>query len=179
MEFFPKIQNNLCFFPGSFAKDNSYTVNMEIREAKIYDAQKICDLISSHAQFERMIFRSLADIYESIQSFKVADIENRGVVGCGSLQVTWSDLAEIRSLAVDDAYRGKGIGRDLVLGCIEKAKKLGIKKVFTLTLEPAFFEKIGFKIVKKETLPMKVWSDCAKCPKQDNCDEIALIFEIP
>ena len=61
------------------------------------------------------------------------------------------------------------------MACIEAAGELGLKKVFTLTLEPQFFERIGFVVIGKDTLPMKVWSDCAKCSKQDQCDETALI----
>jgi amino-acid N-acetyltransferase len=97
------------------------------------------------------------------------------VVGCCALEVIWSDLAEIKSLAIDGAYKKKGIGRRLAAAAVEQAAKLGVPKVFALTLEPVFFEKSGFEIVEKETLPMKVWSDCARCPKQQNCDEIAVI----
>jgi len=151
---------------------------MKIRDAIISDAKAINSLISAHAEFERMLFRSLADIYENIQQFKVADVGSEKAVGCCALQVIWSDLAEIKSLAVDKSFSGKGIGRALVLGCIAEAKKLGLERVFTLTLEPGFFAKVGFKEVTKEKLPMKVWSDCAKCSKQDHCDEIAMVYEL-
>ncbi|MBW8017524.1 MAG: N-acetyltransferase [Planctomycetes bacterium] len=151
---------------------------MKIRNAKISDVKGICSLISSHAEFERMLFRSLADLYESIQQFKVADSADGGPVGCCALQVVWEGLGEIKSLAVDGVSGGKGIGRELVNGCIDEAKVLGLKTVFTLTLEPEFFEKCGFKQISKDSLPMKVWSDCAKCSKQDHCDEIAMAFEI-
>ena len=152
---------------------------MNIRNAKISDVKGICDLISSHAEFERMLFRSLAYLYENIQQFKVADIGDDKTSGCCALQVVWEELGEIKSLAVDSGFAGKGIGRALVSGCIDDAKELGLKTVFTLTLEPEFFEKCGFKRIRKDSLPMKVWSDCAKCSKQDHCDEIALAFEIP
>lgn len=152
---------------------------MKIRNAKISDVKGICNLISSHAEFERMLFRSLADLYENIQQFKVADDGSGEPVGCCALQVIWEELGEIKSLAVDKSFAGKGIGRSLVNGCIEEAKELGLKTVFTLTLEPEFFEKCGFKRIKMDSLPMKVWSDCAKCSKQDQCDEIALAIEIP
>jgi amino-acid N-acetyltransferase len=88
--------------------------------------------------------------------------------------VLWENLAEIKSLAVDETQFGKGIGRALVLGCMDKARGLGLHAVFTLTLEPVFFEKLGFERVDRETLPMKVWSDCTNCSKQDHCDEVAL-----
>jgi amino-acid N-acetyltransferase len=151
---------------------------MIIRNAIISDVKCICSLISSHAEFERMLFRSLADLYESIQQFKVADVGGDTPVGCCGLQVIWEGLGEIKSLAVDSSSAGKGIGRALVHGCIKEAKELGLKTVFTLTLEPEFFEKCGFKQISKDSLPMKVWSDCAKCSKQDHCDEIAMAFSI-
>jgi amino-acid N-acetyltransferase len=147
---------------------------MNVRSAKISDAKAINALINSYAERDRMLFRSLADIYENLQTFIVAELENT-IVGCCALEVIWADLAEIKSLAIDEAYKGKGIGRELVAAAAEQAAKLGVPKVFALTLEPGFFEKAGFAIVKKEELPMKVWSDCARCPKQQNCDEIAVI----
>jgi amino-acid N-acetyltransferase len=147
---------------------------MNVRSATISDAKAINALISSYAEMDRMLFRSLADIYENLQTFIVAELDSN-IVGCCALEVIWADLAEIKSLAIDEAYKGKGIGRELVAAAVEQAAKLGVAKVFALTLEPAFFEKSGFAIVEKDTLPMKVWSDCAQCSKQQNCDEIAVI----
>ena len=150
---------------------------MNVRSAKTSDAKAINALINSYAERDRMLFRSLADIYENLQTFLVAELENT-IVGCCALEVIWADLAEIKSLAIDETYKGKGIGRELVAAAVEQAAKLGVPKVFALTLEPGFFEKSGFDIVEKEELPMKVWSDCARCPKQQNCDEIAVIKNV-
>ena len=150
---------------------------MNVRSAKISDAKAINSLINSYAERDRMLFRSMADIYENLQTFIVAELDGK-IVGCCALEVIWSDLAEIKSLAVDEAYKGKGIGNRLVTAAVEQAEKLGVPKVFALTLEQVFFEKSGFAIVEKETLPMKVWSDCARCPKQQNCDEIAVIKSV-
>ena len=147
---------------------------MNVRSATISDAKAINALINSYAERDRMLFRSLADIYENLQTFIVAELDNN-IVGCCALEVIWADLAEIKSLAVDGAHKEKGVGRELVAAAVEQAAKLGVPKVFALTLEPAFFEKSGFEIVEKEMLPMKVWSDCARCSKQQNCDEIAVI----
>jgi amino-acid N-acetyltransferase len=66
----------------------------------------------------------------------------------------------------------------LVAATTEQACQLGLPRIFALTLNPDFFEKLGFKIIEKDSLPMKVWSDCAKCPKQQNCDEIAVIKKL-
>lgn len=150
---------------------------MKVRSAKISDARAIHSLINSYAERDRMLFRSMADIYENLQAFTVAELDGN-VVGCCALQIIWSDLAEIKSLAVDEANTEKGIGKMLVAAATDQAAKLGLPRVFALTLNPDFFQKLGFKVIEKDTLPMKVWSDCAKCPKQQNCDEIAVIKEV-
>jgi len=147
---------------------------MEIRNAKISDVAAIRELVNYYAELDRMLYRSMADIYEKLQNFIVAEIDGK-IVGCCSLEIIWGDLAEIKSLAIDKEHQKKGIGKKIVDVAIEKAAELGVLKVFALTMEPEFFGRIGFEIVEKETLPMKVWSDCARCTKQQNCDEIALI----
>ncbi len=150
---------------------------MKVRNAKTADVKAIYALINSYAEHDKMLFRSMADIYENLQTFLVAELDE-GIIGCCALQVVWSDLAEIKSLAVDQQNTGKGAGTMLVETAFEHARRLGIPKVFALTLKPDFFEKAGFKRIEKDTLPIKVWSDCAKCPKQNNCDEIAVIKEV-
>jgi len=150
---------------------------MNTRNAKISDAKTVYSLINYYAERDRMLFRSLADIYENLQSFLVAELDGN-VVGCCALQIIWSDLAEIKSLAVDQAHKDKGIGKMLVAAAIEQANQLGVSQVFALTLDPVFFEKLSFKIIEKDALPMKVWSDCARCPKQQNCDETAVIKKV-
>lgn len=150
---------------------------MKVRSAKITDAKAIYALINSYAERDKMLFRSMADIYENLQAFTVAELDGN-VVGCCALQIIWSDLAEIKSLAVDEAKIGSGVGRALVTAATDQAAKLGLPRVFALTLNPDFFEKLGFKVIEKDALPMKVWSDCAKCPKQQNCDEIAVIKKL-
>jgi amino-acid N-acetyltransferase len=147
---------------------------MKVRHAKIPDVPAIHALINSYAERDRMLFRSPADIYENLQTFSVAELDGR-VVGCCAMEIIWADLGEIKSLAVDAAHKDQGIGSVLVGAAVEQAAALGVPKVFALTLEPEFFQKQGFTVVAKETLPMKVWSDCARCTKQQNCDETALI----
>jgi amino-acid N-acetyltransferase len=150
---------------------------MKIRNARITDAKAIYYLISSYAERDKMLFRSLANIYENLQSFTVAELDGK-VVGCCALQIVWADLAEIKSLAVDQVNTGAGLGRKLVSDVLLRARELGLSRIFALTLTPDFFQKLGFKKVDKNALPMKVWRDCAKCPKQQNCDEIAVIKKL-
>ncbi len=150
---------------------------MNIRNAKISDAKAIQVLIGSYAERDRMLFRSLADVYENLQTFIVAEHDG-DVVGCCSLEIIWADLAEIKSLAVNGPNKQKGFGKALVIAALERAAEIGVPKVFALTMEPDFFVKLGFGVVEKDELPMKVWSDCARCPKQQNCDEIAVIKSV-
>ena len=84
-------------------------------------------------------------------------------------------LSAANALAVDEGSRGKGIGRTLVEWTVDEARRLGIRKLMSLTYEQRFFEKLGFEVVPKESLPLKVWSDCVRCPKRDGCDEIAMV----
>jgi amino-acid N-acetyltransferase len=147
---------------------------MKTRKAKISDTDAIYSLINYHAERDKMLFRSMADIYENLQTFTVAEHDGK-TIGCCALQIIWSDLAEIKSLAVDEAHKGAGVGKMLVAAAIEEARQLGLPQVFALTLDPAFFQRLGFERIDKEALPMKVWKDCARCPKQQHCDEIALI----
>ncbi len=146
---------------------------MTLRKARIPDAKAIHSLLVGYAQQELMLSRSLPDIYERIRSFYVFE-EAGQVLGTVSLQICWSDLAEIRSLAVAEGQKKKGVGRLLVQACLEEARDLGLKKVFALTYQPVFFEKMGFSYIEKAELPQKIWSDCVKCPKFPDCDEIAM-----
>jgi amino-acid N-acetyltransferase len=125
-----------------------------------------------------MLFKSYAQLYETLRDFAVYE-DAGNVVGVTALAILWADLAEVRSLAVDDAHRGKGVGSKLVQWCIDEARQLQIRKLMSLTYEQRFFERLGFKVVPKEALPLKVWSDCVRCPKNDNCDEIAMVLELP
>ena len=146
---------------------------MAIRKARIPDAKAIHKLLITYAQQELMLPRSLPDIYERIRSFYVYEVAGE-ILGTVSLHVCWEDLAEVRSLAVVQTQVKKGVGRQLVQACIEEARDLGLKKVFALTYQPVFFEKMGFQYIEKAQLPQKIWSDCVKCTKFPDCDEIAM-----
>jgi amino-acid N-acetyltransferase len=99
-------------------------------------------------------------------------------VGICALHICWDDLAEIRSLAVQEEVRNKGMGAKLVRACLEESKSLGVKSVFALTYRPDFFERLGFKKVDKAVLPHKIWTDCLKCVKFPDCDEVAVVKEL-
>jgi amino-acid N-acetyltransferase len=121
-----------------------------------------------------MLARPLSELYEDIRDFIVIRDGDR-VVGCAALHVSWSDLAEIRSVAVAEDCQKKGLGAKLVAACLEGSGELGIKTVFCFTYRPEFFKRHGFVDIDKMELPRKVWTDCLRCPKFPNCDETALV----
>ncbi|MBM4033762.1 MAG: N-acetyltransferase [Planctomycetes bacterium] len=150
---------------------------MSVRKARVADAAAIHELVNRFARREKMLPLSLGQVYERLRDFFVCERRGR-VVACGALHVVWEDLAEVRSLAVQREYQRRGIGSALFRACVEEAPKLGVKRIFTLTFEPGFFQRMGMALVPKETLPHKVWSDCVRCPRFPNCDEVALIADL-
>ena len=148
-----------------------------VRKAKPSDAEAIYSLVSSYAQKGLLLPRSVGSIYEHIRDFWVYEEED-DILGCCALQIVWEDLAEIRSLAVREDRKGEGIGRKLVEACIEEARELGIRKIFSLTYATDFFKSLCFSVVDKNILPHKVWGDCVNCVKFPNCDEVAVMLEL-
>ncbi|TRZ48655.1 N-acetyltransferase [bacterium] len=145
-----------------------------IRKAKIKDIKQIQNLINSFAKKDIMLPRSLNELYENIRDFWVAG-ERNSIVGCSALHISWDDLAEIKSLAVAKRRQNKGIGRELVMACLSEAKELQAKKVFVLTYKPVYFKQFGFRRIKHENLPHKIWAECIKCCKFPDCQETALL----
>jgi amino-acid N-acetyltransferase len=147
----------------------------KVEKARIPDVQQIHKLINGFADKGQMLARPLSEIYESIRDFFV--IRDSGeVIACAALHIAWSDLAEIRSVAVAEEKQGKGVGGILIAACLKEAEALGIETIFCFTYRPEFFKKQGFADIDKMELPRKVWTDCFRCPKFPNCDEIALVY---
>jgi amino-acid N-acetyltransferase len=148
-----------------------------IRKAKLNDVKEIQQLIKLYSNRGNILPRSLSELYDHLRDFFVSTHHGK-IVGICALHICWDDLAEIRSLAVQEEDRKKGMGAKLVKACLEESKSLGAKKVFVLTYQPDFFEKLGFKQIDKAMLPHKIWTDCLKCVKFPDCDEIALVKEL-
>ena len=149
----------------------------KVEKAKISDATQIHQLINSFAGRGEMLARPLSEIYENIRDYYVVR-QGEQVLACVALHISWEDLAEIKSLAVNEAYQKQGIGELLVAACLKEAGELGITTVFCLTYISRFFEKCGFSLVDKSELPHKVWGECYRCPKFPNCDELALVYRL-
>ena len=150
---------------------------MKVEKAKISDVPQMHKLINEFAARDEMLARSLSEIYENIRDYFVFR-EGQQLIACAALHVSWSDLAEIKSVAVAEDRQRQRIGAHLVEACLEEAKELGIATIFCLTYKPAFFEKFGFSQVDKMELPRKVWSECYRCPKFPDCDEVALVHKV-
>jgi amino-acid N-acetyltransferase len=148
-----------------------------IEKATMADAPTIQDLVGGLASLGEMLPRPLAEIYEQLRDFLVVR-DNGRLVACAALHIMWEDLAEIRSLAVLDEWRDKGVGAVLVEACLDEARALGIPTVFALTRQPGFFERLGFHQADVMALPRKVWGECFRCPKFPNCDEMAVMIEL-
>ena len=153
------------------------TVKGVLRKAKPKDAVKIHELVNEYAKEGLLLPLSLNKLYDNIRDFWVYE-EGGEIVGCAALHIVWEDLAEIRSLAVKREHHKKGVGKKLVLRCLEEAKEYDLKRVFVLTYQVEFFKKLGFRELDKRLLPHKVWSDCINCPKFPTCDETAMIKEL-
>lgn len=151
-----------------------------LRKARIGDVKTIHRLINLSARKGEMLSRSLMDIYNSLRDFFVYyDEDESSVIGVCAMNIIWENLAEIRSVYVDENYRKKGIGKKLVEACISEAITLELYRIFSLTDKKEFFAKLGFKEVDRSTLPEKIWSDCFRCSKYpDYCDEVAMIVEL-
>jgi amino-acid N-acetyltransferase len=148
---------------------------IKIEKACIRDVGQMHHLINYFADKDEMLARPLSEIYENIRDYFVVR-EGDEVIACVALHVIWEDLAEIKSLAVAESSQRRGIGSELVRACLDGAKELGLSTMFCLTYKPSFFERAGFSRIDKMELPHKVWTECFRCPKFPNCDEVALIY---
>jgi amino-acid N-acetyltransferase len=148
---------------------------VEIRRAKVSDVNQIHELINVYSEQKILLPRTVESLYQNIQSIFVAILDDR-VVGSASLSILDKELAEIRSLVVDPNAEKKGIGRLLVEEVVAETKRLGIQKLISLTYQVKFFEKCGFEVTVKDTMPQKVWKDCINCPKMPSCDEVAMVY---
>ena len=149
----------------------------QVEKARIKDVTQIHQLVNYFADKGEMLARSLSEVYENIRDYFVVR-QGEQVIACAALHISWSDLAEIKSVAVAEDNQKQMIGTRLVEACLREAKELGIPTIFCLTYKPGFFKKLGFSQSDKSELPHKVWGECYRCPKFPNCDEVALNYHL-
>ena len=145
-----------------------------LHKPAVADMKSIHALLMAGASAGRLLPRSLSDLYNHTRDFYIAKNAEGHTVACCGLAIVWDNIAEIRSLYVNETLRRTGLGRKLVEACFTEARAFGLSRIFTLTYEPEFFSRLGFAEVGKDTLPQKIWADCIHCPKFPDCDEIAM-----
>jgi len=118
-----------------------------IRPARTSDIKAIRAIIDEYSASRRLLTKETVTLYESVQEFTVAESAEK-IVGCGAVHVLWEDLAEVRTVAVFPEFKNKGIGTQLLEALLQKAKDLGVKRVFCLTFETKFFTKHGFEEIE-------------------------------
>ncbi|WP_127499651.1 amino-acid N-acetyltransferase [Actinoplanes solisilvae] len=129
---------------------------MEIRRARTSDIRAIRTLVDEYTADRRLLSKATVTLYESVQEFWVA-AEGDEIRGCGALHVMWEDLAEIRTVAVDPAFRGRKIGHQIVERLLDVARDLGVARVFCLTFETRFFGSFGFTEIDGAPVPHAVY----------------------
>jgi len=155
----------------------AHETQIVVRPAEPGDARAIAVLLNRYAKDGLVLPRTEEEVLAELDSFGVCMLDDV-LAGCTALHVYSSYLAEIRSLAVREAAQRHGIGAHLVEWCIRRAIDLGIDRVFALTYRARFFERLGFSMIQRTSLPEKIWADCSRCPKAQFCDEVALVLDI-
>lgn len=150
---------------------------MTIRNARLSDAKAVSALINRNAERGLMLKRTIESVVEGIRSFIVA--ENAGkIAGCCAVAFFTTELAEVRSIAVEESLQRQGIGSKLMEEAERQLKDEGVLKVFVLTRNEPFFTHLGYREAVKADFPQKIWRDCVNCPMLMACDEVAMEKQI-
>jgi amino-acid N-acetyltransferase len=136
-------------------------VSVIIRPARTADIKAIRQIIDTYVAGRRLLAKETVTLYETVQEFTVAEYEGE-VVGCGALHVLWEDLAEVRTVAVMEKMRGKGVGNAIIANITERAYAIGVKRIFCLTFETDFFARNGFEIIEGTPVDHDVYAQLLK-----------------
>jgi len=153
-------------------------------KAALADVLQLEALMAPYVATGDLLPRSNYDLCRHIKEYVVAAAPGGAggaggeVVGCGSLKIYSRALGEIAGLAVRLDWQGTGLGSLLLATLVAEARSHGLVELLALTRKPAFFRKLGFLPAEREHFPLKVWADCAKCPRQNCCDEVAVVLSL-
>jgi len=136
--------------------------SIKVRPARTRDISAIADLCGPLIQSRVLLGKERVELYESVQEFVVAEDASGKVVACGALHVMWEDLGEVRTVAVDQAHQGHGVGKQILENLLGKAKELGLKRIFCLTFEVDFFKKIGFEPISETPVDPDVYAELVR-----------------
>ncbi len=148
-----------------------------VRTATEDDVPGIQALLNHYAAMGNLLPRTKSDIIKQLSHFRVI-ARDSAIIACGSLENFTPELAEIRSLMVNETIKGAGLGRKIVAELLALAEQREVKRVMALTYVPGFFHKMGFETVDKDIFPEKIWGICVNCYKFNNCDEIAVLKKL-
>ena len=152
---------------------------IRISKATLRDIPAMQKLVEGEVKEGVILRRSDDEVATNIRSYHLAR-DGEKLAGYAALHIHSPRMAEIRSLIVAPAYRGKSVGKRLVQAALEEAAQLGVEEVLVLTYLPEFFKKLGFKEIPKESIPEhKIWADCIKCIHFPLCNEVSLIYRVP
>jgi amino-acid N-acetyltransferase len=158
----------------AFVETAAPAARLTVRKARMYDIQPILDLINGYAAKGVMLPRTEFEMSEAIRDFTVVTQAGE-LLGCGALHFYSPTFGEIRSLAVHEHAKTKGVGRRLVEALVEEAEAYELDAVFAFTYVVGFFNKVHFYEIERGMLPLKAWKDCVRCPKFHACDEVAVL----
>jgi amino-acid N-acetyltransferase len=136
-----------------------------VRRARTSDVAAIRDLVDTYTPDRRLLSKPTVVLFEDVQEFRVAEIGGQ-VVGCGALHVMWEDLAEVRTVAVAPSHHGAGVGSALLRALLDGARELGVRRVFCLTFETAFFGRHGFLAAEEVLVDARVASELLQSPDE-------------
>jgi amino-acid N-acetyltransferase len=132
-------------------------MSVVIRAAKTTDVKKIRAIVDTYAVERKLLSKETVTLFESVQEFVVAEVDGE-VVGCGALHVLWEDIAEVRTVAVVEQMHGKGVGHLILENILDRAKEVGVKKVFCLTFETKFFGSHGFNEIQGAPVDPEIYT---------------------
>lgn len=161
-------------YADAFVESPGAPTGLHARKAVMHDIPLILDLINGYAAKGIMLPRTEFELSEAIRDFSVVR-QGETLLGCGALHFYTPTIGEIRSLAVDEKAKTKGVGRVLVEALVQEAIVYELDAVFAFTYVVDFFCKVGFHVVERGALPLKAWKDCLRCPKFQACDEVAVV----
>ncbi|MFF9395463.1 amino-acid N-acetyltransferase [Streptomyces griseoluteus] len=143
------------------AKSPEVSANaITVRRARTSDVPAVRRLLDAYSRDRILLDKATVTLYEDIQEFWVAERDDSAeVVGCGALHVMWEDLAEVRTLAVNPALKGAGVGHRLLGKLLDTARRLGVRRVFCLTFEVDFFTKHGFVEIGETPVDADVYAE--------------------
>jgi len=151
---------------------------MRLTKAHLSDIVSMRALVAHEVKEGTILNRTADEIATNIRSYVLAKEGDR-LVGYTALHIHSPRLAEVRSLIVDESFRGRSVGKMMVQFALDEAKELGVEEVLVLTYLPRFFEKMNFAEIAKEAIPeQKIWADCIKCIHFPVCNEVSLMYRI-